>query len=178
MNIPVLFMTATATKSMIEHLKHLTGFEISPSNLIWPGKEGMARRNIDVTVLLREQSIGVFKSLAIDILKNKPEKKLIVYTNMLIVMLLFVLASESAPAKRKRHMMPQRKRHNERCVCTIIRAPRRRFNGTIHYNMTSQDRIERLLIQTSPCRSAKCRTKKAPAKRKRHMMCERKQQYF
>jgi hypothetical protein len=97
---------------------------------------------------------------------------------MLIVMLLFVLASKSAPAKRKRHMMPQRKRHNERCVCTIIRAPRRRFNGTIHCNMTSQDRIERILIQTSPCRSAKCRTKKAPAKRKRHMMCERKQQYF
>jgi superfamily II DNA helicase RecQ len=81
MNIPVLFMTATATKTMLEHLKHLTGFEISESNLIWPGTLGMARRNIHVTILLREQSIGVFKSLAIDILKNKSEKKLIVYTN-------------------------------------------------------------------------------------------------
>jgi superfamily II DNA helicase RecQ len=43
-NIPVLFMTATATKIMLEHLEHLTGFGIDPRNLIWPAMLAITRR--------------------------------------------------------------------------------------------------------------------------------------
>jgi superfamily II DNA helicase RecQ len=80
-NIPVVFMTATATKDMIGHIKQLSGLEILSENITWPSSEGIQRRDVIVEVCWKEQVIRDFKDLAGDILRSTEFTKIIVYTN-------------------------------------------------------------------------------------------------
>ena len=65
-NIPVVFMTATATQEMIGHIKQLSGLDTLPENIItWPSSEGIQTRYVMVEVCWRkEQVIRNFKDLA------------------------------------------------------------------------------------------------------------------
>ncbi len=40
-NIPVVFMTATATEDMIGCIKQLSDLDVSPENITWPTSEGV-----------------------------------------------------------------------------------------------------------------------------------------
>jgi superfamily II DNA helicase RecQ len=80
-NIPVVFMTATATKDMIGHIKQLSGLDILSENITWASSEGIQRRDVIVEVCWKEQVIRDFKDLADNILGSTEFTKIIVYTN-------------------------------------------------------------------------------------------------
>jgi hypothetical protein len=80
-NIPVVFMTATATKDMICHIKQLSGLDILQDNITWPSSKGLQRRDVMVEVCWKERVIRDFKDLAGDILDTTEFTKIIVYTN-------------------------------------------------------------------------------------------------
>jgi superfamily II DNA helicase RecQ len=80
-NIPVVFMTATATEDMIGRIKQLSGLDILQENITWPSSEGIQRRDVMVEVCWKEQVIRDFKDLAGSLLESTEYTKTIVYTN-------------------------------------------------------------------------------------------------
>jgi hypothetical protein len=80
-NIPVVFMTATATEDMIGRIKQLSGLDILPENVTWPTSEGVQRRDVVVEVRWKEQVIRDFKHLAGSLLESTDFTKIVVCTN-------------------------------------------------------------------------------------------------
>jgi superfamily II DNA helicase RecQ len=80
-NIPVVFMTATATEDMIGRIKQVSGLDILPENITWPSSEGVQRRDVMVEVYWKEQVIRDFKDLASSLLESTEYSNTIVYTN-------------------------------------------------------------------------------------------------
>ena len=78
---PVVFVTATATEEMIGHIKQLSGPDVSPENITWPGSEGIQHRAVMVEVRWKEQVIRNFKDLASSLLEQNDFTKIIVCAN-------------------------------------------------------------------------------------------------
>jgi superfamily II DNA helicase RecQ len=77
-NIPVVFVTATATKNMIGRI-------ILPENVVaWPTSEGIQRRDVVVEVCWKEQDNRDFKDLAGSLLESTDFTKIIVCVKTIV----------------------------------------------------------------------------------------------
>jgi superfamily II DNA helicase RecQ len=81
--VPLLFMTATGTMQMCQQLETLTGFHFLPDqSFLWPTDSfSFRRRNVFIDVRFSEQTMAVFKSDALPLLKKHDHKKAILFTN-------------------------------------------------------------------------------------------------
>jgi hypothetical protein len=60
---PVIFMTASATKLLVNQLTQLTGFSFTPSDVFWPDAAGMACRRQTIRFMPHAQPIRLFKQV-------------------------------------------------------------------------------------------------------------------
>jgi superfamily II DNA helicase RecQ len=80
--IPILFMTATCTKFIVERVESMIGFIIDKSvNVFWPGPLGMDHRQVFLDVQYTTQSLSAFKAKAAPRFKDDLVEKFIVYSN-------------------------------------------------------------------------------------------------
>ena len=81
--IPILFMTATASQSMVNDLSALTGLSFDlQRDLIWPSSHsGVQRRNVFINLSFKESPIRRIKSDLLTISRSNKGQKLIVYSN-------------------------------------------------------------------------------------------------
>ena len=81
--IPVLFMTATASKSMVQDLEQLTGLPVHPTNdMLWPQyHSGVQRRNVFLDISLNASPHRRVKSELLKLCRTPGGRKLIVYSN-------------------------------------------------------------------------------------------------
>lgn len=76
--IPKLLLTATASTKMLQHVHRLTGLHIGQNDAIWPGPEGVARRDVFFEVARSEKVVQLFCERALPVLQAG--KKCILYT--------------------------------------------------------------------------------------------------
>jgi superfamily II DNA helicase RecQ len=81
--VPILFMTATCTKFIIERVESsMIGFTIDKSvNVFWLGPLGMDHRQVFLDVQYTTQALSAFKTKAGPRLKDHLMEKYIVYSN-------------------------------------------------------------------------------------------------
>ena len=81
--IPVLFMTATASSSMVSDLEHLTGMSFHPTDdMIWPNcHSGVHRRNIFLNLSFKDTPIRLIKAKLVKTCRAPGGRKLITYSN-------------------------------------------------------------------------------------------------
>ena len=84
-NIPLLFMTATPSKGMIEDLELLTGLKFDPSTeLFWSNDPTtVQRRNIDISFQFNNSPLPALKEVLALAISNNKKEKAILYTNSL-----------------------------------------------------------------------------------------------
>ena len=80
--VPVLFMTATATRRTIDHLSLMTDLTFTAPNCFWPSAEGMLTKKVLVKFQYTSRSFCVFKS-SVKRLYNYPDSstKWILFSN-------------------------------------------------------------------------------------------------
>ena len=82
-SIPVLFMTATASQSMVMDLQQLTGLAFHPNDdLLWPQyHSGVERRNISLQLSFQDSPIRRIKAELVKTCKSAGGRKIIIYSN-------------------------------------------------------------------------------------------------
>jgi hypothetical protein len=79
--IPVLLMTATASRSLImDNYPKLSGHTVLPNNISWPLPKYMKRRDVFIDINFGQQHMSNFKS-ALKNIMEQPEKKAIFYNS-------------------------------------------------------------------------------------------------
>ncbi len=83
--VPILWMTATASESIISELQNMTRVSIAhnPHCIFWPNAEGMYNPRVSIDVAYSSAPISKFKALVIPILETDRKKKFVWYTNNL-----------------------------------------------------------------------------------------------
>ena len=81
LKVPVLLMTATLNKELLQLLQTMIGIRVSPENCIWSTRDNMARRNIRINVDFTVQRLRSIKSKLHDTSFGNLTKKRIVCTN-------------------------------------------------------------------------------------------------
>ena len=81
--IPILFMTATASQSMVDDLTTLTGLSFNPTqDLIWPANHsGVERRNLFLDLTFSEQPLRRIKRDLLKTSRAPGGRKIMVYSN-------------------------------------------------------------------------------------------------
>jgi superfamily II DNA helicase RecQ len=80
--IPILFMTATCTKSIVETVERIVGFMFDKdSNVFWPQPDEMQHRQVLLDVQYSTQALHVFKKRTRNLLKHSSLEKYILYSN-------------------------------------------------------------------------------------------------
>jgi hypothetical protein len=80
--VPILFMTATCTKSIVETVEKIIGFSINKDlNVFWPTPAEMQHRQVSLDVQYSTQALSVFKKKTESLLEQSSVNKFIVYTN-------------------------------------------------------------------------------------------------
>ena len=80
--VPILFMTATCTKFIVERVESMIGFTIDKSaNVFWPGPLGMDHRQVFLDVQYTTQALSSFKTKSASRFKDDLVEKYIVYSN-------------------------------------------------------------------------------------------------
>ena len=85
-HVPILYMTATASRMVVQAMDTLTGIPLSPENILWPSRPSlMARRQVEADFLVRETSVRQIKGLCSSLYQSSSShvQKVIVYTNSL-----------------------------------------------------------------------------------------------
>jgi hypothetical protein len=81
-SIPILFMTATCTKSIVDTVEKIVGFMFDKdSNIFWPRPDEMQHRQVLLDVQYSTQALHVFKKRTQSLLKHSSAEKYIVYSN-------------------------------------------------------------------------------------------------
>ncbi len=83
--VPILWMTATALKSIIQELEQMTRIQIShdPRCIFWPPALEMYQPRVNLDVVYSSTPITKFKDRIIGVLQEDRQKKFIWYTNNL-----------------------------------------------------------------------------------------------
>ena len=81
--IPILFMTATASLTMVSDLEALTGLSFCPTNdLIWPHcHSGVERRNISLNICFQDTPLRRIKRDLVKISRASGGRKIMIYSN-------------------------------------------------------------------------------------------------
>jgi superfamily II DNA helicase RecQ len=61
--IPILFMTATATKTILEQTTLLTGLTFCKRNIFWPGPSHMLQRRCQIEFIMTSQPFSILTSI-------------------------------------------------------------------------------------------------------------------
>ena len=75
--IPLLFMTASANKTMLHYFKLITSVDFDNNNVMWPNVKGMSSRQQEIIFNPSSQFHRIIRPIA----KNIDNKKFIVYGN-------------------------------------------------------------------------------------------------
>jgi superfamily II DNA helicase RecQ len=80
--IPILFMTATCTKSIVDTVEKIVGFLFDKDwNVFWPQPKEMHHHQLLLDVQYSTQTLHVFKKRTHGLLKHSSSEKYILYSN-------------------------------------------------------------------------------------------------
>ena len=79
--VPVLFMTATCTKTILNNVELLSGMTFHVANIFWPPPSGMQHRNVQLDICYSSRPLGLIQPRLKELLSTNATSKFIIYSN-------------------------------------------------------------------------------------------------
>jgi hypothetical protein len=79
--IPVLFMTATCNKTILQNVELLSGLQFHAANIFWPPPSGMRHRNVKIDIRYSSRPLSLIQPSLKKLLQDDAKSKYIIYSN-------------------------------------------------------------------------------------------------